>query len=119
MLSYKTLIAHLFSALLLLSLSGCANWVYRINVPQGNYLEQTDIDKLRINMTREQVLYVLGNPVAKDAFNNNTWHYAYTLNLGRESEQRQTMTVYFDNDRLVKISGDFKTPENFNEPLEN
>ncbi|MFC0116600.1 outer membrane protein assembly factor BamE [Pseudoalteromonas xiamenensis] len=118
MLSYKTLLARLFSALLIVSLSGCANWVYRINIPQGNYLEQSDIDKLRINMTREQVLFVLGNPVAKDAFGNDSWHYAYTLNLGRDTEERQKLTVYFENDKLTKIEGDFETPKDFNVPLE-
>ncbi|CCQ11629.1 Outer membrane lipoprotein SmpA, a component of the essential YaeT outer-membrane protein assembly complex [Pseudoalteromonas luteoviolacea B = ATCC 29581] len=118
-MSLKSLIAPLFSALLIVSLSGCSSWVYRISIPQGNYLEQSDIDKLRIDMTREQVLFVLGTPVAKDSFNDSTWHYTYTLNLGRDSEQRQSVTLYFENDKLKRLSGDLETPKDFNVPLEN
>lgn len=99
-------------------LSGCSSWVYRISIPQGNFLEQSDVDKLRIQMTREQVLYVLGSPVAKDTFSNNVWHYTYVFNLGRESEQRKSLVVYFDNDKVSKIGGDFEEPENFKTPLE-
>ena len=58
-----------------LLLSACSSWVYRIDIPQGNYLEQKDIDKLQIEMTKEQVKYVLGSPVVIDPFNDNIWHY--------------------------------------------
>ena len=52
-----------------LSVSACSSWVYRIDIPQGNYLEQKDIDKLQMGMTKEQVKFVLGSPVVEDAFN--------------------------------------------------
>ncbi|TMP27402.1 outer membrane assembly protein BamE [Pseudoalteromonas rubra] len=98
-------------------LSACSSWVYRINIPQGNFLEQSDVDKLRIAMTKEQVLYVLGTPVAKDAFNTEIWHYSYVFNLGRDSEQRRELVVYFKGDNLSDISGDFDKPADFNTPL--
>ena len=46
------------------------------------------MDQLRVNMTREQVLFVLGKPAAEDAFDDDTWHYLYVFNLGRKNEQR-------------------------------
>jgi len=36
-----------FFAIILLSftlLSGCTDWIFRIDVPQGNFLEQKDVD---------------------------------------------------------------------------
>lgn len=51
---------------LLLSISACSSWVFRIDLPQGNYLEQKDIDKLQVGMTKEQVKFVLGSPVVLD-----------------------------------------------------
>ena len=46
---------HLIAAALTaLTLSGCS-LVYRIDIPQGNYVEQKQVDKLRQGMTREQV----------------------------------------------------------------
>ena len=118
MQSLKTFSLWLIIALTFTTLAGCSSWVYRINIPQGNFLEQTDVDKLRINMTREQVLYVLGKPVAEDAFDNSTWHYLYVFNQGRKNEQRKSLVVNFENEKLVSISGDYEQPSEFNTPLE-
>ncbi|WP_404340632.1 outer membrane protein assembly factor BamE [Pseudoalteromonas mariniglutinosa] len=118
MQSLKTFSLYVLFAIMLSATAGCSSWVYRINIPQGNFLEQSDIDKLRVNMTREQVLFVLGKPVAEDAFNNNTWHYLYVFNLGRDNEQRKSLTLNFENEQLVSISGDYEQPSEFNTPLE-
>ncbi|MEQ3652653.1 MAG: outer membrane protein assembly factor BamE, partial [Glaciecola sp.] len=40
------------------STTACKNWIYRIDIPQGNYLDDRDVQKLRISMTKEQVIYV-------------------------------------------------------------
>ena len=32
---------------------GCSNWIYRIDVPQGNFLDERDVEKLRVGMTKE------------------------------------------------------------------
>ena len=48
-----------------LSLFSCSSWVYRIDIPQGNYLEQKDIDKLQVEMTKEQVRKVLKYGIKK------------------------------------------------------
>ena len=87
-------------------------------IPQGNFLEQTDIDKLRVEMTREQVLYVLGQPIAKDAFDESTWYYLYQFNPGRKNQVRKELVVEFDGDKLKSLGGDYKAPEEFNVPLE-
>ena len=65
-----------------LSLSACSSWVFRYDVPQGNYLEQKNIDKLQVDMTKEQVKFILGSPVVVDAFNDDSWHYVYKLKSG-------------------------------------
>lgn len=111
-----------FGFTLLLSiglLSACSSWVYRINIPQGNFLEQSDVDKLRVNMSREQVIYVLGHSVTEDAFNNNKWYYVYTYNLDRDTQQRKELTVIFADDKLktVEVNG-YEQPKNFDIPLE-
>lgn len=100
-------------------LSGCSSWVYRIDIPQGNYLEQKLVDKLRVGMSREQVLFVLGSPVARNPFNDHKWHYLYTIDKAKSDNSRFELVVYFDNDgRVQDISGDFKKPEDFDKPLE-
>lgn len=118
MQSLKTFSLWLIVALTLSSAAGCSSWVYRINIPQGNFLEQSDVDKLRVNMTREQVIYVLGKPIAEDAFDKNTWRYVYSFNKGRANEQYKSLVLNFENEKLVTVSGDYEQPKNFTTSLE-
>ncbi|WP_109341057.1 outer membrane protein assembly factor BamE [Saliniradius amylolyticus] len=109
----------LISVLVLLSLQACSSWIYRIDVPQGNYLAQQDVDRLRIDMTKEQVVYVLGHPVVNDPFNPDTWYYVYQMKRGMSDEHfDKELVLEFDNDRLVSMRGDFDTPEEFDTPLD-
>lgn len=104
-----------------LSLSACSSWIYRIDIPQGNYLEQKDIDKLQVGMTKEQVKFILGSPVVLDSFENDTWHYVYQFKSGRSTEfdARKDFIIKFKEDKLIEAQGDFELSENFNTPYEN
>lgn len=104
-----------------LSITSCSSWVYRIDIPQGNYLEQKDIDKLQIGMTKEQVKFVLGSPVVVDTFNQDTWHYIYRFKSGRSEKlnAQKQFVMQFDSDVLVSAEGDFTLPESFYVPMEN
>ena len=114
----KAVIATLVLVTALIGLSGCSSWVYRIDIPQGNFLEQKDIDKLRIAMTKEQVKYVLGTPVASNAFDNDTWHYFYALKSGNGSHFEKQLVVEFRDNKLQDIKGDFEKSADFNTPLD-
>jgi len=102
-----------------LSLSACSSWVYRIDIPQGNYLEQKSIDKIQMGMTKEQVKFILGSPVVVDAFNNNTWNYIYRFKSGisKKMDVQKSFTIKFENDKLISADGDFELSENFNIPF--
>jgi len=102
-----------------LSLSACSSWVYRIDIPQGNYLEQKSIDKIQVGMTKEQVKFVLGSPVMVDAFDKDTWNYVYRFKSGRSEklDMQKSFTIKFENDLLVSAEGDFELSENFNTPF--
>jgi outer membrane protein assembly factor BamE len=112
---------RLLAIVLMVSISACSSWVYRIDIPQGNYLEQKDIDKLQIAMSKEQVNFVLGSPVVIDSFNNDTWHYVYRFKSGKSGKLSATkqFTVKFENDKLVFAEGDFDIPESYYTPMEN
>ena len=102
-----------------LTLSACSSWVYRYDVPQGNYLEQKSIDKLQVGMTKEQVKFILGSPVVVDAFNDDTWNYIYKLKSGRSKkfDKRKQFTINFSDDKLISAAGDFELSEKFNTPF--
>lgn len=69
----RTLLVSLLCALALTSLTGCGfvgfPGVYRINVEQGNIIDQEKVDKLKIGMSRRQVRFILGTPLVEDSFN--------------------------------------------------
>ncbi|EKE83798.1 outer membrane protein assembly factor BamE [Idiomarina xiamenensis] len=112
--------AVLMGAAVLL-LSGCSTldkMVYRIDIPQGNYLEQRDIDKLRIGMSKEQVAFVLGKPVSANAFNQDVWHYVYQLDPNSGDIYRREAILTFTDGALSNYEGDFDLPEDFNTPLD-
>jgi len=102
-----------------LTLSSCSSWVFRYDVPQGNYLEQKSIDKLQVGMTKEQVKFILGSPVVVDTFNDNTWSYIYKLKSGRnrDFDQRKEFIINFSEDKVISASGDFTLSDKFNIPF--
>ena len=97
----KSLIAILLLAVGLSACSTIKKVVYRIDVPQGNYLEQDKIDQVKVGMTPEQVQYLLGTPMLKDSFETHRWSYVFILRKGYEEPIQRTLFVHFDNKGLV------------------
>jgi outer membrane protein assembly factor BamE len=89
--------ALLFASLL----AGC---VYRINIQQGNFLDQAAVEQVKVGMTRSQVRYLLGTPLAADAFSRSRWDYLYYFKKGhtRATEARR-VTVYFADDKVARL----------------
>ncbi|MDO6426609.1 MULTISPECIES: outer membrane protein assembly factor BamE [Thalassotalea] len=112
---------RILTLIALLGLSACTGWIYRIDMPQGNFLEQKDIDKLQLGMTKEQVKFVLGTPVVTDSFDNNVWHYVYRFKSGRSESlnKDRKFIVTFEENKLKTASGDFELPESFYTPIVN
>ncbi len=102
---------YLLAACLIFALNGCAwlnDFVYKIDVPQGNFLDERDLKKLEKGMTREQVRYVLGTPMVEPTFDDSKWYYVYHLRTGKGREYRKELIVHFDNEGLYSsLSGDF------------
>lgn len=104
-----------------LLLSGCSNWIYRIDVPQGNFLDDRDVEKLRIGMTKEQVEFVLGKPVVQDSFDHDTWYYIYEMKRGmskRGEDFAKSLVINFEDNKVTKVDGDFELSEEFMTPLD-
>jgi outer membrane protein assembly factor BamE len=112
----RTLLVSLFCAITLVSISACSfvgfPGVYRINVEQGNIIDQEKVDKLKVGMSRRQVRFILGTPMLQDSFNQDRWDYIHTIRNGRNSILDHSLIVYFDDDKLSRIEGDFApTPD--------
>jgi outer membrane protein assembly factor BamE len=81
--------------------SGC---VYRINIQQGNFLDQAAVGQVKPGMTRSQIRYLLGTPMVADSFNKERWDYIYYLKKGRSRHvDSRRVTVYFDGDKVARL----------------
>ncbi len=118
----KHSITLLGATALTLSLSGCSvfDWlIYKPDVPQGNYMEKQQVEKLRIQMTKEQVEYILGRPVLRDSFADDTWYYVYHYKSGRDASIiHKELILNFNGDKLASVNGDYEMSSEFNTPLE-
>jgi outer membrane protein assembly factor BamE len=100
---------RLLSVALVLFLSSC---VYTLGIQQGNILDQKDIDKLRVDLTKNQVVFVLGNPVVDDSFTDNEWIYLYTFSKRSSAEDTtKRLKLIFNEEKLVAAEGDYEIPE--------
>ena len=92
-----------------ITLSGCGiiPGVYKIDVQQGNVVTQDMVDQLRPGMTQRQVRFIMGTPLIQDTFHPERWDYLYSLKSGRSDRVQERISLNFDDNRLVGLSGDF------------
>jgi outer membrane protein assembly factor BamE len=84
--------------------SGC---VYRVDVQQGNLLDEEDIDAVQAGMTRSQVRFLLGTPMIEDPFHHDRWDYVYYLRRGNSRrEEKRWLIVWFDGDKVKEMQRD-------------
>lgn len=90
---------------LIVGLVLAAGCVHRINIQQGNFLDQEDVDRVAVGMTRVQVRALLGTPMLADPFHTERWDYLYYMKRNRPQQLRQWhFIVYFDeNDRVARV----------------
>lgn len=81
---------------------------HRIDIQQGNIIEQKNVNKLQMGMRKDQVQFVLGTPMLIDMFHLNRWDYIYTIKTGHNDAEKTRITLYFEDDELVNIDGDMK-----------
>ena len=104
--SKLVLAAALFTVLV-----ACKNFafpgVHKIEIEQGNIVTQEMVDQLQPGMTREQVRFLLGTPLIADTFNTDRWDYFYSKDDRHNPVESKRISVFFENDSLVRFTGDF------------
>lgn len=94
----------LILAVLAASLCGCG-LIYKLPTRQGNVIEQKEIDKLEIGMTREQVRFVMGTPMAANSLQPNRWDYFGYYKSPRGKTFSRTVSLYFEGEKLARMVG--------------
>jgi outer membrane protein assembly factor BamE len=92
------------------SLSACFLRPHKIDVQQGNHIDPEAIAKLKPDMTRSQVRFLLGTPLLTDAFHPDRWDYLYIERRRGRLVQEHRLTLWFDGDRLKRAVTDAVEP---------
>lgn len=79
---------------------------YKLKVIQGNEIDPRAAAALRLGMTKDQVLLLLGSPILRDAFHTDRWDYTFNTSRNGIIKERSNLTVYFENGVLVRTEGD-------------
>jgi len=107
-----------------IALSGCAGeekpdvyqdsmleelpFVYRMTVQQGNVITEEMVDALEPGLSKHQVRYLLGTPLLSDFFHSDRWDYTYTMQRGHRPMEVKRLTLFFQDDALVRVEGDMR-----------
>lgn len=94
----------LLLALLAASVCGC-NIIYKLPTRQGNVIEQKELDKLMVGMSRDQVRFVLGTPMASNGLQSDRWDYLGYYKSPRGKTFNRVVNLYFEGDSLARIVG--------------
>jgi len=82
--------------------------LHKIDMQQGNVVDQEMLDQLKPGMDKKQVKFIMGTPVLIDPFHNERWEYIYSFQEGGTVREQRHITLHFENDKLAYISGDIE-----------
>jgi len=107
-------------------LSACSDWslpevpdvslpdsipdvIHKVEIQQGNIIDQRMINKLRPGMGKRQVRFILGSPMINDTFHADRWDYIYRKHISSHAPTKATrVSLFFNKDALVRIEGDMR-----------
>ena len=81
---------------------------YKMDIRQGNAVTPEMRARLQFGMTRNQVHVLLGTPLIQDPFHANRWDYYYSFAHQGRLEEQSRLTLYFENNVLVRIDDNGK-----------
>ena len=93
--------------LIIAKLSLACGCVYSAGISQGNLIDQDDLDRVELGMTRNQVRFLLGTPMIDDPFHAARWDYVYFLKIGRKDATfKRWVSIVFEEGVVSEINKD-------------
>jgi len=81
--------------------------IYKLDIQQGNLFSKSLVDTLKPGMTKRQVTLVMGSPSVVSPFEQSRWDYVSTIRRGNGRMESKDLVLYFENDALARIEGDY------------
>lgn len=107
----RTLFRTLTCTLLIAAVAGCG-LVYHPPLQQGNLLDKKTVDKLEPGMTKRQVVVLMGSPSIDSPFEQDRWDYVHAFSKRGGKQETRKLTLFFNNDTLVKTEGSLFAADN-------
>ena len=86
-----------------LSMLGACFQPYTTEIQQGNVLDDQEVARLRVGMSRQEVRFRLGTPLIEDPFHANRWDY-YSNRIHADTKHtHQILSLFFEENSLVRI----------------
>jgi len=79
---------------------------HKIDIQQGNYVDQAMVAKLKPEMTRSQVRFILGTALIADPFHTSRWDYVFLTGKANNVHAQHKISVLFEGDKLKRVEGD-------------
>ncbi len=90
-----------FILVLTLVLAACS--IHKIDIQQGNVIEEKQLEQLKIGMLRRQVVDILGTPLLQDPFRPDRWDYVYYFKAANKTPDLYQLTLFFEDEFLIDI----------------
>lgn len=100
----RPLLRSTVCAILVAGISACGI-VYKLPTRQGNVLEQEKLDRVEVGMSRSQIRFLLGTPLAASPFTEDRWDYLGFYRSPRGQTAKRVVSLYFDGDQLARAEG--------------
>ena len=102
-----TMVSRTFALIALGVGAAACTPIYKLDIQQGNLFSKSHVDSLKPGMTKHQVVLVMGSPSVVSPFQQNRWDYISTIRRGNGRMESKDLVLYFDNDALSRIEGDY------------
>ena len=97
-------IKNLIALCLMALLCSCAgvsfsdwHFPYMMEVQQGTYITEEQFKQLKVGMSKDQVVFVLGYPLSHYLFNKTRWDFPYQNYTNNSLKKSYSISILFDN----------------------
>jgi outer membrane protein assembly factor BamE len=75
---------------------------YMMEVQQGTYITQDQLSQIKVGMTKDNVLFILGGyPLSQYMFDQNRWDFMYQDYKNNSLKKSYDVTIFFNQDNAV------------------
>jgi outer membrane protein assembly factor BamE len=78
--------------------------IYKKDINQGSVLRVEKYNEIKLGMTQDEVIMLIGTPSIDDVFHKNQWEYIHHSILKNNEVLSFRITLLFDEGKLIDIS---------------